>query len=152
MSGLNDTEVRDSWPYLDAASASESKRHVQLKNLAVYWLLNRGFTTDDIHQEVSVPVDGSPSRSKADIYARQDGAEVFVECETSWHTMADLSNGGKVPAKNGKAVFVFKADGIHRVVEKTVISPGGRSGQDREREVLDLERVRQLPMLDFSAF
>lgn len=147
--------VSSTWPYA-SGSKSESDEHVRLKGMAVYWLLTRGFDLENIEEEHPVPdpaVSGPGSHGYTDIYAEQDGQEVFVECETGNVT---LSKGGSLPAEEGKAVFVFTEDGIYRIEKEiqeyepsiSVASGGGTL----EREELVLKEMSPLPMVDLSAY
>lgn len=109
--------VRETWPYVDKNHPCESDRHVRLKNLAVYWLLQRGFTPGDIEQEHVVDRNGGRgSTAQTDIYANNGEREYYIECETDFHhTYHSLSFGGSIPAKSGKNVLVFDSEEIHEI-------------------------------------
>jgi len=142
----------DTFPYVEGKDGSESQKHVQLKGLAVYWLLQRGFELSDISEEYPV----SPNRSDtgrggtryADIHAEHDGHEVFIECERGQLTEREVSMAGSQKAREGEAVFVFGEDGVYELVY------ADRYVEEIEEAVtkLQLNRVSNLPMLDLSFF
>lgn len=142
----------DTFPYVEGKDGSESQKHVQLKGLAVYWLLQRGFELSDISEEYPVP----PNRSNtgrgdtryADIHAERDGREVFIECERGQLTAREVSMAGSQKAREGETVFVFGEDGIYELVY------ADRYVEEIEETVsgLQLNRVSNLPMLDLSFF
>ena len=142
----------DTFPYVEGKDGSESQKHVQLKGLAVYWLLQRGFELSDISEEYPV----SPNRSDpgrggtryADIHAEHDGQEVFIECERGQLTEREVSMAGSQKAREGEAVFVFGEDGVYELVY------ADRYVEEIEEAVtkLQLNRVSNLPMLDLSFF
>jgi len=142
----------DEFPYVEGKHGAESREHVKLKGLAVYWLLQRGFELGDIEEEH--PVDpperksGSGNTRYVDVYAEQDGTEVYIECERGSLTFRSVSLGGTQKAKNGETVFVFGEDGIYRF-ERQKVTP---EGTDVEMEGCRLNRISNLPVLDLSAF
>lgn len=133
--------VRPSWPYVDKNHPNESELHVRLKNLAIYWLLQRDFETDDVEHELITERDGTRgSTAQTDVYANNGETEYYIECETDFHhTLNSLSFGGKLPAKEGKNVLVFDTEGIHEVTVN-------------EENVWNFETVSPLPALDLRAF
>jgi len=140
--------LSETFPYVESYSEQESEQHVRLKGLAVYWLLTRGFRLEDVHAERPL----EEGRGITDIYAERDGIEVYIECEVG---QVRFSKGGKIPARRGDAVFVFCADGIHRVEEETVtVKPSQLmpESEPMERKRLTLEYVSELPMLDLGAY
>lgn len=142
----------ESFPYIEGKDGNESQQHINLKGLAVYWLLQRGFELEDITEEYPVPrqsydADGRGTRY-ADIHAERDGSEVFIECETKLHTANSVSMAGSQKAKNGEEVYMFGEDGIHELIYGEVEFEGtGETGK-----VLYLEHHSNLPMLDLSAY
>jgi hypothetical protein len=142
----------NTFPYVEGKDGSESQKHVQLKGLAVYWLLQRGFELSDISEEYAV----SPNRSDtgrgdtryADIHAEHDGHEVFIECERGQLTEREVSMAGSQKAREGETVFVFGEDGVYELVY------ADRYVEEIEETVtkLQLNRVSNLPMLDLSGF
>lgn len=143
--------VRDSWPYIDGHHPVESDEHIQLKNLAVHWLLQRGFDTSEIEEEYSVYNGGS--RGQTDIYGQHGPIDVYIECETNFSpTSPDLSKGGDIPARRGDAVYLFADQGIYRLSEdvKTLTNPW--KGEEWEAPYIDFDRISNLPMLDLRSF
>jgi len=142
----------DTFPYVEGKDGSESQKHVQLKGLAVYWLLQRGFELSDIDEEYPV----SPNRSNtgrgdtrfADIHAERDGNEVFIECERGYVTEREVSMAGTQKAKEGEAVFVFGEDGVYEFVYDDQYV----EEIDETVTKLQLNRLSNLPMLDLSGF
>ena len=142
----------NTFPYVKGKDGSESQKHVQLKGLSVYWLLQRGFELSDISEEYPV----SPNRSNtgrgdtrfADIHAERDGHEVFIECERGTLNERAVSMAGSQKAREGETVFVFGEDGIYEFVY------ADRYVDEINETVsgLQLNRVSNLPMLDLSFF
>lgn len=144
--------VKDSWPYIDTYHRIESDDHVKLKNLAIYWLLDRGFSVGDIEAEYFLG-ERFGAHAYTDIYANNGSVEAFVECETGGAHINQLSGGGKVPAKNDEAVFYFDKDGIHRLVYREIETHHHWRPEETVRARRPrLEHLGQLPLLDLSAF
>ncbi|WP_256289930.1 hypothetical protein [Halobellus inordinatus] len=149
------TEISPPFPYVGERLGNESKNHVKLKGLVVYWLLSQGFKIDDIEDEHHVSSDRASGNT--DIYASTDGIEVFVECETN-SGGTSLSNGGKIPFKKGKDVYVFTSDGIYRPVKRTYeLEKQNRVLEQTDEETItrtriELQRESDLPKPDLSAF
>lgn len=137
----NTMAVKESWPYIQRHHPIESDLHVRLKNLSVYWLLQRDFTVGDIEQERIIKRDaGRGSSAQTDIYANNGEREIFIECETDFgHSPHSLSFGGKIPARNGKEVYVFDSEEVHRI-------------ECDENKVWSFDVVQPLPAVDLRAF
>lgn len=142
----------DTFPYVEGKDGSESQKHVQLKGLAVYWLLQRGFELSDIHEEYPVSREqidtGRGDTRFADIHAERDGHEVFIECERGYVTEREVSMAGTQKAKEGEAVFVFGEDGVYEFVYDDQYV----EEIDETVTKLQLNRLSNLPMLDLSSF
>lgn len=147
--------VSETWPHIEDTSESESDQHRRLKNLAVRWLLSRGFEASDIEQEffVESKTTGTGGYGHTDIYAQSDEGEVYVECETSpTLTRAQLSKGGQLPARSGKNVFLVNETGIYRVTYEERTLTDRWDGNPTTRKCIGFERYRDLPMVDLRAF
>lgn len=130
--------VRETWPYIDSYHPIESDKHVQLKNLAVYWLVERGYSASEITDEHPIERDGQGGTAYTDIYANQDGKKAYIECETNWTGFQSLSKGGEIPARRGEPVYVFCDDGILLV--------------EYEKPGWAFPKISNLPFLDLGAF
>ena len=108
--------VNPDYPYVRDASSSESDLHIELKNAAVQYLLDCGCPADQIETEHRV---GDESYGYTDVYAEMGSLEVYIECETNFRgSQADISKGGRIPAKRGDLVLYFSEEGIHRLTYK----------------------------------
>jgi len=138
-------------PYVEAASAVESKDHVRLKNHAVEFLLQSGFTLEEIDFEVKYSNDRTYGHT--DVHASRDGIEVFVECETNFTKAGcTLSRGGALPFKDGETVFVVGTDGVYLVTREAVdgytTDPFGKTYATGETyEERAFTRVADLPAI-----
>lgn len=149
----------DSWPYLQNNHGTESDEHRQLKNLAIYYLLQRGFELKDIEDER--PLDDSfEGRGVTDIYADNGDVTIFVECKYPRANEYNVGAAGKVAARNGECVLVFDSNGVYRfeLVEVEVQSkpidevvPPVIKGPDTI-EKLKLNYLSELPLLDLRAY
>jgi len=145
--------INESWPYVEEPFHSEeSDEHMRLKNLAVHWLLSRGFTVEDIEHEHYV--DGNRGSGRTDIYANNGSVEVYIECDAAQKKHpTSMSRGGKVPAERREAVFVFREDGIYRVDHEIRTTSCNVAGSpDIDREFLTYTYISDLPMLDLRAY
>jgi len=144
--------VSGDFPFVDGKHGNESQRHVQLKGLAVYWLLQKGFNLDEIDEEFPVEPEtretGTGDTRYIDIRAKSDESEIFIECQLRGVRVNNLSMGGKQVSKRGSTVFVFGNSGIYRLKYCEVEHEDyGISTKQHT-----LERVSSLPMLDLSAY
>lgn len=140
------TDLNDTYPYLTEVRGNESNGQVHLKNVAIRWLLGRGFEIGDIEVEHAVGGGtGKGSASYTDVYGSSDGIEVFVECETNFtETARGLSCGGKIPARNGEAVYVVTDQDIYRVqLETTTIG----DSNETPHTYLEFEPIAAPPLL-----
>lgn len=150
---MPDQDLNDTYPYLEENRGNEGMGHVHLKNVAVHWLLQRGFSIGDIELERPVRRPGAPRGGNCytDVYASNGATEAFVECETNFApTVNQLSGGGKYPAREGKAVFVVTTDTIYRVdqVEREFTpSIGSAEGEPATTTILDFQPLAAPPML-----
>ncbi|UTF52773.1 hypothetical protein [Natronosalvus rutilus] len=146
-------EVSDSWPYVTDQHKSESKEHVQMKNLAIEWLLGFGFETNDIKLEHTVY--SSNSYGYTDVYASRDEVEVFVECERGAPIKGNLSAGGSIPAKKGELVYFLNEEVLYRVRYTTVTAtkkygPFGvyETSEEHEFQTYEFDRLGPVPSRD----
>jgi len=140
--------INPEYPFVESYYSGETEEHVRLKNIAAAWLLERGFSPEQIEDEYTVRSGSTYGRT--DLYADDGSTEVFVECE---HGQVSISRGGSVPAWDGKQVYVFTDEGIHlvEIVEQTAEpSPLLPSTETISREVLELEYWKELPTFDWS--
>jgi len=142
----------DTFPYVKGKDGTESQQHVQLKGLAVYWLLQRGFELSDISEEHPVPSGrrdaGRGATRYADIYAERDGREVFIECERGSLTKRTVSKAGRQKAREGESVFVFGEDGIYELTYEDEYVDTVEETVTRHQ----LNKTSALPMLDLSSY
>lgn len=140
--------VSEEWPHVETYRDDESDEHVLLKNLAVRWLLERGFPPESIECERYTKIAGKSGRT--DIYASHQNVEIFIECEVGQCT---LSRGGSVPFEDGRCVYMFRrcnhdTNGIF-LLESEVRSfkPSSLSPTQEvlEREVVGYRRIGDLP-------
>jgi len=137
--------VADSWPYVTERHKNESEEHIHLKNLAVGWLLDFGFTVGDIEIEHPIPKRDSGGNVYTDVYAERDGFEVYVECERGAPLPTNLSGGGSSPAQDGKLVYFLNTENLYRVRHTTVTaerkySPGAVYESPSEAETHEFTR------------
>jgi hypothetical protein len=136
------------WPHIESYSDAETEEHVELKNLAVGWLIERGFPRSSITDEHHVTSDSAFGYT--DIYANHQGQEVFIECEVG---QCRLSRGGQLPLNDGQAVYMFRRgehteDGVFMVgieiveAEPSQLSP---TSETIEREIVNYTKVSDLP-------
>lgn len=142
----------ETFPYVEGKHGTESDRHVELKGLAVYWLLQRGFELDGIVEEYPIlrpkKQEQRGSTLYVDIYAEQDGVEVYIECVCYLQNENSVSMGGKRKAREGEVVYVFADDGIYRLTCEEI----EYDDWEIPKKILELDRVSNLPMLDLSVF
>lgn len=150
---MTDYDLNDSYPYLAEANANESNGHLHLKNVAVQWLLQRGFQIEDVDIEYPIqrPGEGRGDAYYTDVYASSGAQEAFVECETNFTASPNqLSGGGMHPAKNGKPVYVVSDEAIYLVksVEREFTpTMTATDGETRTKDVIEFDAIAAPPML-----
>lgn len=103
-------DIDGEWPYVEEIQGNESEQHVLLKNIAVEYLLENGFSHHDIEIEKRFGGMGCVT----DVYASRGTEEVYVECETGG-SVTTKSAPGKAPARKGKIVLVVSKKFIYRL-------------------------------------
>lgn len=148
---MTDHVLNERFPYLEEGHGAESDGHVYLKNVAIHWLLQRGFTPDQIEIEHPIPREDGTTRAQTDVYAGNNAQKTYVECETSKpRTARDLSAGATVPARRGEPVYLVTDSEIYHVrYQVKTFQPGlsAVDGEEHQNTVCTFEPFTTPPLL-----
>jgi len=142
--------VDSTFPYVDVDRRGQSRKHINLKGLAVFWLMRRGHDLDQIVEEKRIINDDGEYSGQTDISLNTESQKIHIECETG---RATVSRGARVACRRGDDVYMFTEDGVYDVKHSAVTLKGpSEDTDDIKRHCFNLDRISDLPAVDLSAF